>query len=650
MKKFIKYMLFTVIAITVVFVSSKIEQSSAEEMQFEGIISNAGGANVNSQANYSTFVTELAFGTRVNVIGKVNSLYKISYDSGKIGYVSTNLITNVSQNILTIDAPGVESYRSYCDSLINNGFVESYCPYLYYLHSKYPEWQFKADRVGVTLDEASKNEEMKCSLQTDNENFKIGWNEANYYFVHSKVIASYMDPRNGMFERSIFQFFDSDDNKDLSSDETLDYIVGNGNLKQYLDYFKTAAVNNGINVVDLVARSKNEGANTVGYDSVNGNYSTKYNIYYNGNSLDGYYNFFNIGSYGSNPIYNGLLYAAGWFDASNNSFQRPWNSPEKAISGGAEFLANSYIKKGQDTPYYRKFNVSSYAVYARYTNQYMTAVHAPLSEALDLYGTYKNSNSLNQAFKFTIPVYESMGDTPYQALNRSPDSTLNSISIDGNALVGFDKDITEYDRNINTDSNSISVTANPNNGGATIEGTGNYDFVDNVANVTIRVTSEDKSSVTEYKLIIRKISSGVNISVNDVLSKVDVRINNNIMYGISPGMNASTLINTIAKNGGIAVVRDVNGNVKGSGILATGDKIEVSGTSETVTFIISVRGDTSGDGQVKLNDFILIQSHILGKLTLENEKFYAGDVNFDNGIKLNDFILVQSHILGKLNL
>lgn len=653
MKKFIKYMLFLVIAITLIFYSCRLEHLNAEEVYpFEAIIVSNDGLVVNKQANYNSFVTELAYGTRFTVVAKQNNMYKISYEGGKEGYISSSsgVVQRLSDHILTTDVAGIETYNDYCNSLIQLGFPESYCPYLYNLHSKHPLWKFKVDKVGVTLDEASKEEEGKCSLNTENQNFIIGWNEANYYFVHSKVISSYMDPRNGMFENTIFQFFDSDDNKDISSDETLNTLVGDGNLKQYLEVFKQAASTNGINVVDLVARSKNEGSNNPNYDSINGQYTTKYNLYYNGNSLDGFYNYFNIGSYGTNAIMNGLVYAAGYFDPTITSYQRPWNSPEKAIMGGADFLASSYIKQGQDTPYYRKFNVSSYGKYAKYTHQYMTAVYAPISEGKDMYSTFKKNNYLEKDFTFTIPVYENMGDKAYQAVDRSTDSRLSSITINDQPLVGFDKDVIEYYINYPTNDNGVVVNAVANNGGALVEGTGTITFVDGIAVANIKVSAEDRSKVTTYVVNIKQVSSDTVIKVDEVLSNVDVKVNDTVMYGISPNTNASTIINTITKNGGSVVIKNSSGVVKTSGSLATGDTITISGTNESRTFTIAVRGDTSGDGLIKINDLILVQSHILKKVNLDGYKFYGADLNYDGAIKINDLVMIQSYILGKLNL
>ena len=122
------------------------------------------------------------------------------------------------------------------------------------------------------------------------------------------------------------------------------------------------------------------------------------------------------------------------------------------------------------------------------------------------------------------------------------------------------------------------------------------------------------------------------------------------MYGISPGTVVNTLVNSVTNNKGNASVVDRSGKVKTSGNLATGDKITIKGTTESKTYIISVRGDTNGDGIVKINDLILVQSHILETRKLDGDKFLAGDVNYDGVVKINDLILVQSHILEKGNL
>ena len=58
-----------------------------------------------------------------------------------------------------------------------------------------------------------------------------------------------------------------------------------------------------------------------------------------------------------NALYGGIKYAQ----------QAGWNTPEKAILGGAQFIANNYIKSGQNTLYKMRFNPQNPGVhqYAR---------------------------------------------------------------------------------------------------------------------------------------------------------------------------------------------------------------------------------------------------------------------------------------------
>ena len=115
---------------------------------------------------------------------------------------------------------------------------------------------------------------------------------------------------------------------------------------------------------------------------------------------EGYYNFYNLGaSSGSGAIARGLAYAA--------SESRIWNTPEKAIQGGAKEIAVNYIGKGQDTVYLQKFDVDS-SDNRLYSHQYQQNIQAPASESYKSYQTYLSLGLINQAFNFVIPVYENM--------------------------------------------------------------------------------------------------------------------------------------------------------------------------------------------------------------------------------------------------
>jgi beta-N-acetylglucosaminidase len=94
-----------------------------------------------------------------------------------------------------------------------------------------------------------------------------------------------------------------------------------------------------------------------------------------------------------------------------DSFERPWNTPKKAIIGGAKWIAAGYINAGQFTSYLKKFNVNPNASYDIFNHQYQTNVMAPFSEALTAQKSYWNANMQDLSFTFNIPVYEEMADS-----------------------------------------------------------------------------------------------------------------------------------------------------------------------------------------------------------------------------------------------
>ncbi len=679
MKKIINLFIIFLFCIGTILLSIKLENiSAAAQYPFTGLIS-ADSLVVHSKANTEadTEVTELAYGTKVNVTGSSNGMYKITYDTNKVGYVSDNYVVNYDAGILTTDVKGIETYDNYCNSLVSKGFDRSYCQYLYYLHYKYPNWEFKADVVNYTLEEAAKAEEDKVVLQTKNENYWLNGKhiEGDYYYIKDSVITSFMDPRNGLFDSLIFQFVDLESSKNIFNDATLKSISGSGNLSKYLESFKKAATTVSINPVHIMTRSSQEGANKSNYAAVTGKYtSSTGRTSVQGYSLDGYYNFYNIGSYADKnydyTVQRGLAYAAGFLEDNSCmvknssgkyeysaskcgqlSYNRPWNTPEKAIIGGAMFIANDYISKGQDTLYFQKFNIATYSSLTDFTHQYMTNIYAPMSEGSKMYEAYKDGKLLNSKFTFIIPVYKNMSPDISEPVDKSSNSRLSSITIDDKALSEFDPVRVEYlDYKFITGANTIRVGAKTEDSKATVTGTGTYTFDSNgVANVKLTVTAENGNK-TIYTVVVERVKPAENITVNDIVSKMGVKVDGSIMYGISPGTDVSTLVKTVTNNKGKATVVDSSNKSKTSGKLASGDKITISGTTDNKQYTIAVRGDVNGDGVIKINDLILVQSHILNKGKLTGYKLYAGDTNYDGSVKINDLILIQSQILGKINL
>lgn len=662
MKQSMVYMLYIVCFISCLAIFSD-KVFAAEKFPFNGMIT-ADALGVHDKKNYKadSEVTQLSYGTKVVVTAQAtSSMYEIKYEDNKIGYVSDNYVINVDTQLLTTDVSGIETYKDYCNTLVSKGFVESYCPYLYYLHSKYPKWNFTADVVGRSFNTVVSNEKWKCVLQTTNKNYWLSSNplESDYYYIDSSVISSFLDPRNSLFEKQIFQFLDFESSKDIINEAALAEMAI-GNLSKYLNEFKVAASTNSINALHLLSRSKQEGASNVNYASVKGTYTTDNNITYQGKTLNGFYNFYNIGAYageGLTPIGRGIAYAAGYVGIESGlTYQRVWNTPAKAISGGAEFIAASYVKKGQNTAYYEKFNVGSLAHesgtvskggYEVYSHQYMTNIYAPVSESTSIYGAYAAGKILNSEFNFVIPVYMEMPGISTEPVNKSSNNFLSGITINGNLINGFDKEIVEYNHTMTTNDESITIKATAEDNNATISGTGIIKFNNDVVNGKIVVTAEDGTTKTYTIVIKRTPLAEVEIKPQDIVKKMGVKVTDNVMYGMSPNTLVGTLINTVTKNGGAVVVKAPNGETKTSGIIATGYTITVKGTKESLTYQLGVRGDVNGDATITIIDLLTVQKHILGKTTLTGEKFRAADVNYDGTVTIIDLLMIQKHILGK---
>ena len=128
--------------------------------------------------------------------------------------------------------------------------------------------------------------------------------------------------------------------------------------------------------------------------------------------------------YGENTGYVCSVYVSS--EPKPDKYGRPWNTPEKAIIGGAKFIANSYISKGQYTSYLKKFNVNPNGSYAVYNHEYQANIMAPSSEALSSWKAYDKSGSMDLPFIFTIPVFDGMKESYLHPAGKSANlSTTN---------------------------------------------------------------------------------------------------------------------------------------------------------------------------------------------------------------------------------
>ena len=319
-------------------------------------------------------------------------------------------------------------------------FPASYQPYIEELAKKHPNWEFIPLYTGLDWNYVIEQENI-FGKNLVPKNYSDSWKNTTpgQYNVEvdsgwvdsSKQAVEYcMDPRNFLNEVRLFQFeglsYDANTNniegieKILYGTEfykkTVSYLDSNGNTintnNTYSDLILKAGKTSLVSPYHLASRIKQEVGPFLTHASISGNVE----------GFNGLYNFYNIGATSSSEpmgaIKNGLQYAKDGKGASTetkNKYLIPWNSKEKAITGGAIFIGSSYINVGQNTIYLQKFDVIDKNGDGLFWHQYMTNVLAPYSESKSIYSGYQKIGMLDSAITFIIPIYNNMPDIPTQS-------------------------------------------------------------------------------------------------------------------------------------------------------------------------------------------------------------------------------------------
>lgn len=314
---------------------------------------------------------------------------------------------NRSASLYSLDEEGETTYQDI------EQFPESYRPALLALKEKHPNWTFA--KLNTTLDwETTIYYEMQGGKSLVYKSFpewaKNGlYDSGNWYYATEPAVKLYMDPRNSLHEDAIFQFEQLTFNEEYHKEEAVHQFLQN----TFMNSSKNAPKTDMTFAYIFYMVGKEEGcevspfhlAARVLQEQGQGNSPLISGTY---PGYEGYYNYFNIGATGTTDkevIENGLNFA-------KNAEYHAWDSAYYSIWGGAKFIGNNYIKRGQDTIYLQKFNVNPNGYHAPYTHQYMQNISAPTSEALSMKKLYVNAGTLDCPFVFKIPVYENMPEEP----------------------------------------------------------------------------------------------------------------------------------------------------------------------------------------------------------------------------------------------
>ena len=199
-----------------------------------------------------------------------------------------------------------------------------------------------------------------------------------------------------------------------------------------------------------------------------------------------YYNIFNINATGSNTsaiVSNALTWAKA----------KGWDTIEKCLVGGVDFIANGYITIGQDTMYFEKFDVIADTYY---THQYAQDVMYAQNQGEKLRKILEGIDATEYEYTFVIPLYENM---PGTACKR-PSTTRTSSNTTNNS-----------DNDNQTENNTDTVDGEK------------YDLGD--ANNDGKINSGDLLLVKQYLLKVK------NITDEKVLNAMDINKDNKINSG-----------------------------------------------------------------------------------------------------------------------
>ena len=334
----------------------------------------------------------------------------------------------------------VKASSTYTQKLVNgiDAFPESYQKLLkeFVDEKGHTNWNFQAYYTGIDWNEFISGEAVhgrnrvhtsfdtayRCSC----ENLASG-----YYCANSKITSYFIDPRNFINERNIFQFLDVSYNPEIytrgivekmvskypvfNNGQPVTFVMSDENHSSYnqevtmtyTDIIMKAAEVSSMSPISMVIKIVQE-VGSSGSGSTDGRNETYPNTY----------NFFNIGSSDEgDAILNGLAYAN----------DKGWHCPYTSIVEGANFNAQNYIKAGQNTAYFYKYDcVGTKILNAGETqeitsdnlyHQYMTNIQDPYSQSAALFETYTNEGLLTESLNFIIPVFNNMPSSPVNKIS-----------------------------------------------------------------------------------------------------------------------------------------------------------------------------------------------------------------------------------------
>lgn len=454
------------------------------------------------------------------------------------GYVREDLITVKEY---TLDASFKEELSE---------FPESYHNDLMLLHAIYPNWKFTADPVPESFSNSVKSQD-KAFTKLLTGSSPISWRsmrkgcynwetnkfittDGGRYAASREVIAYYMDPRNFLNANDIYIYLQQSYDNNTQTVSGIEKIVNGTFLDAEINNIKDKY--NGIRYATVIRKAASD-ANVNAYvlastiiqeQGTKGSTLSNGKATYNGKTV---YNFFNYSASGttSEEIIK---------NASKYAYNQGWFTPSESIIGGAEKYSSGYIAEGQDTYFYKNFNVLNPD---KIWHQYAQSVTDSQSSATGLRITY--SDLYNMSLTFRIPVYKSLPSQKSKLPSVSDKYNnyyFEKLSVDG-IDPQFDRYTTTY--NLTTDSGKIITYKLPS--GATYIGESTYPLTKGKNTIKLNVKSETGYTNT-YTFTINSTKSGT-LTLQPSGGTLKKESDNNWYYYVD---NVKTKATTLVKYNG----------------------------------------------------------------------------------------------------
>ena len=302
-------------------------------------------------------------------------------------------------------------------------FPTSYYSGLWLIHSLKPNYVFTPYYTNLAFDTALVAEDSKARSLIQYSSYPAYvkpnsevYDKPDWMMCRTEVVSYFMDPRNFLTPEKIFSFellgFDPNVHTVEGVREIIRGTFMDGNPDyDYAQIIYEAGENAGVSPYFLASRIIQE----MGYSGESALSRGDLTGY------EGYYNYYNIGAYATTEpggaVINGAKYAQWGRDwegqeitETEASYLLPWTSVEKAIKGGALWIAAGYIDAGQNTLYFQKFDVLDDGT-DRYNHQYAQNIMMAYSEGMRYYRSYDSIGMTDAGFEFVIPVYSNMPES-----------------------------------------------------------------------------------------------------------------------------------------------------------------------------------------------------------------------------------------------